>query len=1138
MQKITFSLLFLLATTFIVSAQNPGDTTVVQAFTFESTTRDSVIQFPDFNATDVERIWMKYTMRCKDGLVSPPISGQTNNGCGEWDYSCNTSVYDSTRIDSVKAQVDQYTVYHYPSFNDVYSIDPTYEIYDAQQNELTVIVDASYPNPYSEYSVNNNGDVNLKALSNHSNGSRSFILIKSQDILNSGLSNGSIDGFSFSSLVAGALDDFQVKIQEVNLSTLSGVNISDLEGGVEVYRDNYSVLSGTNNIYFYQPFNYSGGDLLLELVSKGSGVLNDLDIVGSLTSDVQVLTSENNAYLRMYETGFINVDNYTGIAGNGARTIEAWIKTTGGDQVIAAWGENSTGMKFEFRLNGAGNLRVEINGGYTVGSTVINDDQWHHVAMTFDGNTLNDVDFYVDGQLETISQISSIAMNTGTATDVRISNGFHSRYINGGIDDIRIWSSALSQAVINAHKDIRVDSNHPNYTDLELNYTFDEMTQNIVDKSAHMRDGSLTNDAVYGNRKTWQHGFDFTATNAVLDISLIHINGGMIVQNNTVAYADSIEKEPYIVIENSWVPQYGTFNSDITKTIAYYWNENSTNYDANGVFVSDVQSSNIITLAPNTLDYYTRTPSKIELLSFVTPYGINLDLGIEGKAWYFDVTDYFPILKGSKELLMDRGGQWQEDIDIQFLFVHGTPTREVLDLRQIWRVDYKGYAQIQANDFFEPRTVDFIAGTQEAKIRTAVTGHGQEGEFIPRTHFVNINSGQQINQWQVWKECSENPVFPQGGTWIYDRAGWCPGMPTDVQEFDVTNYISNNQIDVDYGLMTASGTSNYIVNNQIVSYGSPNFTLDARIKEVVAPNKDIVNGRLNPICDEPVVTIQNNGTSDVQSVELSYSINGGTPETYTWTGTLGFLEEVQVALPVSATFWTGALSGQDNDFDVNIVSVNGTTDEYQLNDTYQSRFVITNVFEPVFKFRFKTNNAASENDYRIVDADGNIILERTVLSNNTSYVDTLMLSQGCYKLEVIDTDDDGINFWANNDGSGYMQFQAMNGLSFKTLESDFGGDFVFEFTVTAGLGIESLTKYNPTIELAPNPAEDVLNIEVKGLQEGSFTIRDINGKEIMTGDIQQLLINGSINVSNWENGVYFVEVYHGDSRSTKKFVKM
>ncbi len=35
-------------------------------------------------------------------------------------------------------------------------------------------------------------------------------------------------------------------------------------------------------------------------------------------------------------------------------------------------------------------------------------------------------------------------------------------------------------------------------------------------------------------------------------------------------------------------------------------------------------------------------------------------------------------------------------------------------------------------------------------------------------------------------ECADNALFPQGGTWIYDRAGWCPGAPVDTRDMELT----------------------------------------------------------------------------------------------------------------------------------------------------------------------------------------------------------------------------------------------------------------------------------------------------------------------------------------------------------------
>ena len=83
--------------------QNPGDTIVVETWkwnqTYTPNGRDSVINFPDDPAVTYEKILMKYNMRCKDGAVN--TTGGNGVACGEWDYSCNTYIHDSTEIDSV-----------------------------------------------------------------------------------------------------------------------------------------------------------------------------------------------------------------------------------------------------------------------------------------------------------------------------------------------------------------------------------------------------------------------------------------------------------------------------------------------------------------------------------------------------------------------------------------------------------------------------------------------------------------------------------------------------------------------------------------------------------------------------------------------------------------------------------------------------------------------------------------------------------------------------------------------------------------------------------------------------------------------------------------------------------------------------
>jgi hypothetical protein len=65
------------------------------------------------------------------------------------------------------------------------------------------------------------------------------------------------------------------------------------------------------------------------------------------------------------------------------------------------------------------------------------------------------------------------------------------------------------------------------------------------------------------------------------------------------------------------------------------------------------------------------------------------------------------------------------------------------------------------------------------ELHSFITGHGQGNldncaEFCAKTHSYVVG-GKSFDR-RIWREdCASNPVQPQGGTWKYPRAGWCPG---------------------------------------------------------------------------------------------------------------------------------------------------------------------------------------------------------------------------------------------------------------------------------------------------------------------------------------------------------------------------
>jgi hypothetical protein len=136
-------------------------------------------------------------------------------------------------------------------------------------------------------------------------------------------------------------------------------------------------------------------------------------------------------------------------------TISAWIKVNAFNrewQAIVTKGDSSWRLQrdgsnsvIEFACTG---LLVPGNRwGKVLGNTSVNDSQWHHVAGTYDGSQIC---LYVDGALDTSSNAAgSININEHS---VYIGENVEKpeRFWNGLIDDVRIYSYALSADEITA----------------------------------------------------------------------------------------------------------------------------------------------------------------------------------------------------------------------------------------------------------------------------------------------------------------------------------------------------------------------------------------------------------------------------------------------------------------------------------------------------------------------------------------------------------------------------------------------------------------------------------------------------------------------------------------------------------------
>ena len=107
-----------------VTAQSIGDTIVVPVLDYLNPSRSVVANFPTNPSVSYEKVIMRYAMRCKNGLISS--GGQRNLGCGEWDYSCNTYLTDSTNADSSSATIAKYRIFPDTNSSGIFSNAPTW----------------------------------------------------------------------------------------------------------------------------------------------------------------------------------------------------------------------------------------------------------------------------------------------------------------------------------------------------------------------------------------------------------------------------------------------------------------------------------------------------------------------------------------------------------------------------------------------------------------------------------------------------------------------------------------------------------------------------------------------------------------------------------------------------------------------------------------------------------------------------------------------------------------------------------------------------------------------------------------------------------------------------------------------------
>lgn len=616
--------------------------------------------------------------------------------------------------------------------------------------------------------------------------------------------------------------------------------------------------------------------------------------------------------------------------------------------------------------------------------------------------------------------------------------------------------------------------------------------------------------------------------------------------NTTTQTTDSTPSTPIQIVEfRDTLNPLSSTNSFTAFPAGYY----NYLYDSNGTIIDSLYVAPDSTWMQGQWPYWNvfEVVNNIEIARAITPYGGQLP-NTWSFTWVSDVTDFAPLFKDSAEFrVLYEGYQDGFTVSLDFAMVHGTPAREALGVQQMWTGGFSyGITTDPIEDHLDARVVQIPTyATGGTKLRILQTGHGFGGnqncaEFCPKNHYISVD---QVNTHTglVWRDqCGLNPIFPQGGTWLYDRAAWCPGEIVYPFEYELTPFVTPGgshtlNMDMDPFTNVNNNYPGYGVGANLIYYGNPNFTRDAGIEDILAPSRDMRYHRFNPVCGKPRIVVRNSGTAPLTSVDIEYGIAGSASSSYTWTpvSPLAFLDTAWIDLP-APTYSDPSSTGT---FFARIAGLNGTgADEYQTNDTLFSQVEQPPVYQDGIIISIKPNNAASQTKVEVQDDNGNLVFSRANYTANQLERDTLLLPHGCYRFELKDAGKNGLSFFNfNNDGAGTARLHNVNsGAMLINFDPNFGTSQIHYFTVQYGLQTETLPE---TLEwnVYPNPANQFIKVDVNSLSEYQAGLWNMQGVQVKS--FENVFGGSTLNIKGLTPGLYILRLEEGgEVKHTQRIV--
>ena len=295
-------------------------------------------------------------------------------------------------------------------------------------------------------------------------------------------------------------------------------------------------------------------------------------------------------------------------------------------------------------------------------------------------------------------------------------------------------------------------------------------------------------------------------------------------------------------------------------------------------------------------------------------------------------------------------------------------------------------------------------------------------------------------------------------------------------------------------------------------------------------NLPALSGRIVNLNETPSLTcddqanayfrFMNQGSETVTSLTYTYGIGSNT-QTATWNGSVSSFDITNVDIP---TFNLNL--NVNNTLSVKITQINGVDVDLPTKTLSMKK----NVHEGAgtMTLVLKTDNYGSETTFKIFGPEGNVVLSGGPFTNSSAehtftFAPTTL---GCYRLEVYDSEADGIN---SGYGTGWFKLMAEDGTQIFRDNGKFGSKATYMIDVTRTVGVE---EYTSETAIYPNPATDMINISTDN-QVQRVEIFNMQGQlvKVETGEVTR------VSVKDLANGLYTLKLTTDNGTSMHKIVK-